>query len=67
LAQISYSSQVMVMNIDWIKNVLVIGAGTMGYSSAMVFAQGGYEVDLVDIKEDNLVKSKFPPPPAGGD
>jgi enoyl-CoA hydratase/3-hydroxyacyl-CoA dehydrogenase len=57
----------MVMNIDWIKNVLVIGAGTMGHSLAMVFAQGGYEVDLVDIKEDNLVKSKFSPPPAGGD
>lgn len=44
------------MRIDWIKRILVVGAGTMGHSIAMVFAQGGYEVDLVDVKEDALHK-----------
>jgi 3-hydroxyacyl-CoA dehydrogenase len=45
------------MRIDAIRRVLVVGAGTMGHSIAMVFAQGGYEVDLVDIKEGALNKS----------
>ncbi len=40
-----------------IKRVLVVGAGTMGHSIALVFAQGGYEVDLVDIDENVLKKS----------
>jgi 3-hydroxybutyryl-CoA dehydrogenase len=44
------------MRIDWIKRILVVGAGTMGHSIAMVFAQGGYEVDLVDITEEALHK-----------
>jgi 3-hydroxybutyryl-CoA dehydrogenase len=44
------------MKIDWIKRVLVVGAGTMGHSIAMVFAQAGYEVDLVDIEENALHK-----------
>jgi 3-hydroxybutyryl-CoA dehydrogenase len=44
------------VNIGWIKRVLVVGAGTMGHSIAMVFALGGYEVDLVDIKEEALRK-----------
>jgi len=44
------------MRIDWIKRILVVGAGTMGHSIAMVFAHGGYEVDLVDIKEEALHK-----------
>jgi 3-hydroxybutyryl-CoA dehydrogenase len=42
------------MKIDWIKRILVVGAGTMGHSIATVFAQGGFEVDLVDVKEDVL-------------
>ncbi len=45
------------MSIDWIKRVLVVGAGTMGHSIAMVFAQGGYEVDLVDLEERILKKA----------
>jgi len=45
------------MKIDWIKRVSVIGAGTMGHSIAMVFAQGGYEVDLVDIDHELLTKA----------
>jgi len=44
------------MIIDRIRRVLVIGAGTMGHSIGLVFAQGGYEVDLVDINEDILGK-----------
>jgi len=45
------------MKIDWIKRILVIGAGTMGHSIAMVFAKGGYEVDLVDVREEILEKA----------
>ena len=45
------------MTIDRIKRVLVVGAGTTGHSIAMVFAQGGYEVDLVDLKEEILEKA----------
>src|SRR4030042_1006747 len=44
------------MIIDRIRRVLVIGAGTMGHSIGLVFAQGGYEVDLVDMNEDILGK-----------
>ncbi len=35
-----------------IKNITVIGAGTMGNGIAHVFAQNGFEVDFVDIKKD---------------
>jgi 3-hydroxybutyryl-CoA dehydrogenase len=42
---------------DWIKRVLVVGSGTMGHSIAMVFAQRGYEVDLVDINRELLTKA----------
>ncbi|OGP75148.1 MAG: hypothetical protein A2V86_06210 [Deltaproteobacteria bacterium RBG_16_49_23] len=45
------------VTIDRIKRVLVVGAGTMGHSIAMVFAQGGYEVDLADNNEDSLRQS----------
>ncbi|MBM4307190.1 MAG: 3-hydroxyacyl-CoA dehydrogenase, partial [Deltaproteobacteria bacterium] len=45
------------MPTDRIKRVLVIGAGTMGHSIALVFARGGYEVDLVDLDESILKKS----------
>jgi 3-hydroxybutyryl-CoA dehydrogenase len=45
------------MNIDWIKRVLVVGAGTMGHSIAMAFAQRGYEVDLVDVNRELLTKA----------
>ena len=36
------------------KNIAVIGAGTMGNGIAHVFAQNGYQVVLVDISEDAL-------------
>jgi 3-hydroxyacyl-CoA dehydrogenase len=45
------------MSINWIKRILVVGAGTMGHSIGMVFAQGGYEVDLVDLREEILDKA----------
>ncbi|MDH4157752.1 MAG: 3-hydroxybutyryl-CoA dehydrogenase [candidate division Zixibacteria bacterium] len=40
------------MNLDDIKKVTVIGAGTMGNGIAQVFATTGYEVNLVDIKQE---------------
>lgn len=39
------------------KNITVIGAGTMGNGIAHVFAQSGYEVQLVDISEKALEKA----------
>ncbi len=36
------------------KNIVVIGAGTMGNGIAHTFAQSGYAVSLVDVKQDNL-------------
>lgn len=37
-----------------IRNVTIIGAGTMGHSLAQVFATGGYNVQLHDVKESAL-------------
>ena len=42
------------MNINEIKQVMVVGAGTMGHSIAQVYAQSGLDVDLVDLKQDLL-------------
>lgn len=39
-----------------IKEVLVLGAGTMGNGIAHVFAQTGYQVFLCDVSEDALKK-----------
>lgn len=39
-----------------IKNVAVIGAGTMGNGIAHVFAQFGYNVSLIDISDDSLAR-----------
>jgi len=44
------------MTTDEIRRILVVGAGTMGHSIALAFAQGGHEVDLVDVNEDILRK-----------
>jgi 3-hydroxybutyryl-CoA dehydrogenase len=38
------------------KNISVIGAGTMGNGIAHVFAQNGYEVQLIDISQTALDK-----------
>ena len=40
------------------KNIVVIGAGTMGNGIAHVFAMKGYAVKLVDISADALEKAK---------
>jgi 3-hydroxybutyryl-CoA dehydrogenase len=39
------------------KNVAVIGAGTMGNGIAHVFAMNGYKVSLVDVSEERLEKA----------
>lgn len=39
------------------KNIAVIGSGTMGNGIAHVFAQYGYEVSLIDISEEALKKA----------
>ena len=40
-----------------IKNVTVIGAGTMGNGIAHVFAQSGFKVNLVDVSKEQLEKA----------
>ncbi len=39
------------------KNISVIGSGTMGNGIAHVFAQNGYNVSIIDIKQDALDKA----------
>jgi len=39
------------------KNISVVGAGTMGNGIAHVFAQNGYNVNLIDISEEALSKA----------
>ena len=39
------------------KNISVIGAGTMGNGIAHTFAQNGYNVNLIDISQDSLDKA----------
>jgi 3-hydroxybutyryl-CoA dehydrogenase len=41
-------------NNSYMKNVCVIGAGTMGNGIAHVFAQNGFSVSLVDVSQDQL-------------
>ncbi|TQD39367.1 3-hydroxyacyl-CoA dehydrogenase family protein [Haloflavibacter putidus] len=38
------------------KNIAVIGAGTMGNGIAHTFAQFGYKVNLIDVSQENLDK-----------
>ena len=42
------------MDVTEIKRVVIVGAGTMGHSIAQVYAQAGYNVDLVDLNNDIL-------------
>ncbi len=39
------------------KNIVVIGAGTMGNGIAHTFAQTGFKVKLVDVKQESLDKA----------
>jgi len=41
-----------------IRNVAIIGAGTMGHSLAQVFAQGGYDVWLNDVTDEILGRAR---------
>ncbi len=38
------------------KNIAVIGAGTMGNGIAHTFAQSGFKVQLIDVSEEALKK-----------
>lgn len=42
------------MDLKDLKEVLVVGAGTMGHSIAQVYAQAGFKVNLVDVNEKIL-------------
>lgn len=42
------------INLEDIKQVVVIGAGTMGHSIAQVYAQAGYSIELVDLDQKQL-------------
>ncbi|HTD98833.1 MAG TPA: 3-hydroxyacyl-CoA dehydrogenase NAD-binding domain-containing protein, partial [Mucilaginibacter sp.] len=39
------------------KNITVIGSGTMGNGIAHTFAQNGFKVSLVDIHSESLAKA----------
>ena len=39
------------------KKIAVIGAGTMGNGIAHVFAQSGYQVNLIDTQQSSLDKA----------
>lgn len=41
-----------------IRNVTVVGAGTMGHSLAQLFAQEGYDVRLHDLREEILARAR---------
>jgi 3-hydroxybutyryl-CoA dehydrogenase len=41
-----------------IRNITIVGAGTMGHSLAQVFALGAYNVRLHDLRDDILIKAK---------
>ena len=45
------------MKLDDIKKVTVVGSGTMGNGIAQVFASTGYDVTLIDIKQEFLDKA----------
>jgi enoyl-CoA hydratase/3-hydroxyacyl-CoA dehydrogenase len=47
----------MTSKVGYIKDVVVIGAGTMGHGIAQVFAMSGYRVSLVDVSYDVLNKA----------
>ncbi len=41
-----------------IRNVTIVGAGTMGHSLAQSFAQAGHHVRLYDLNDEILIKAK---------
>jgi len=45
---------IMTRELDSVREVTVVGAGTMGHGIAQTFATAGYAVTLVDVSEDIL-------------
>jgi 3-hydroxybutyryl-CoA dehydrogenase len=45
------------MQLEQIKNISIIGAGTMGHGIGLAYALGGYKVTLHDVNEDILRKA----------
>ncbi len=45
------------INLKPMKNIAVIGAGTMGNGIAHIFAQNNFNVHLIDISESALEKA----------
>ncbi len=45
------------MNVNKIKRILIVGAGTMGHSIAQIYAKAGYDVDLVDLNKKRLTNA----------
>ena len=45
------------LNIDNVRVIGVVGAGTMGHGIAQTFAQAGYAVHLIDVDENILEKA----------
>jgi len=42
------------MNVDEIKRIAIVGSGTMGNGIAQVCASNGYDVDMIDVKQEFL-------------
>lgn len=42
------------MNVDEIKRIVIVGSGTMGNGIAQVCASNGYDVDMIDVKQEFL-------------
>lgn len=45
------------MKVEDIRNILIVGAGTMGQQICLLFAANGYDVVLYDISDDLLKKA----------
>ena len=41
-----------------IKDIVIAGAGTMGYSMAQIFAKYNYNVSIYDLKEEAIINAK---------
>lgn len=46
------------MNANQLKNIVIVGAGTMGHSIALAFAKVGMKVCLIDLNDDILYRAK---------
>src|SRR6185503_6854204 len=53
----TFAFQLSILNKSYMKNISVIGAGTMGNGIAHVFAQNGFKVSIVDVSLTQLDKA----------